>query len=127
PEQTYGAMIVELPRNGAVIVDLGPKRIPLTDADAKEVRSWRADKTRKPVELGHLLPVRLTADGAAVLLAQRPPRQGARGGVGRWWAATTGGRAGSTARRRPSARSARRSSHSSTPPPSRPGAPPSTA
>ena len=77
PDQTYGAMIVELPRGGAVIVDLGPKRLPLTDADAKEVKSWRDEKTKKPVELGNLLPVRLVENGDAVQLAQRPALQGA--------------------------------------------------
>lgn len=83
PEQTYGAMIVELSRGGGVVVDLGPKRLPLVDADAREVRSWRDAKTRKPAPLGALLPVRLASDGdgepaaTAVKLAQRPVLQGA--------------------------------------------------
>ena len=82
-DQTYGAMIVELARNGGVTVDLGPKRLPLVDADAKEVRGWRPEPKVKggrpgdPVRLGDLLPVRLTADGNAVTLAQRPALQGA--------------------------------------------------
>ncbi len=77
PDQTYGAMIVELPRTGAVIVDLGPMRLPLIEADAREVRSWHDEKTQKPVELGHLLPVRLSADSKGAVLAQRPVLQGA--------------------------------------------------
>ncbi len=85
PDQRYGAMVVELGKGGSVIVDLGPKRLPLVDADAKDVRAWRPDppaagaKTKKdPVKLGDLLPVRLAnAEGTAVSLAQRPALQGA--------------------------------------------------
>ena len=78
PDQTYGAMIVELPRTGVgVTVDLGPQRLPLIAADATEIRSWRDDKTAKGVELGNLLPVRLSPDGKAAVLAQRPALQGA--------------------------------------------------
>ncbi len=75
-EQRYGAMIVELPRSGAgVMVDLGPKRLPLIDADAKDARAWLS-KDQKPLHLGDLLAVRLSADGNAVALAQRPALQG---------------------------------------------------
>ncbi|MBL9013195.1 MAG: PBP1A family penicillin-binding protein [Myxococcales bacterium] len=77
PEQRYGAMVVELPRNGGVVVDLGPKRLPLAEADAKEVRAWRHDKKGTAVVLGDLLPVRVAADEKAVTLAQRPALQGA--------------------------------------------------
>ncbi len=78
PDQSYGAMVVELPKNKtSVIVDLGPKRLPLTDLDAKDVRAWRDEKTGDAVKLGDLLPVRLSDDGAAVKLAQRPVLQGA--------------------------------------------------
>ncbi|MGE0545565.1 MAG: penicillin-binding protein 1A [Kofleriaceae bacterium] len=76
PDQPYGAMVVELPRSGAVTVDLGPKRLPLTDTDAREVRAWRSDKG-VAVKLGDLLPVRLDATATAVQLAQRPELQGA--------------------------------------------------
>jgi len=83
PEQRYGAMVVELTRRGGVIVDLGPKRLPLVEADAKDVHAWRPkDKTGKitdydkRVALGDLLPVRLSADGDAATLAQRPALQG---------------------------------------------------
>lgn len=80
PDQRYGAMVVELTRSGGVIVDVGPKRLPLVDADAKDVRAWRPEPTAKgkdPIKLGDLLPVRLaTADGTAVSLAQRPALQG---------------------------------------------------
>jgi len=77
-DQTYGAMIVELPRTGVgVTVDLGPQRLPLIPVDAAEIRSWRDDKTAKGVELGNLLPVRLSPDGKAAVLAQRPALQGA--------------------------------------------------
>ncbi len=78
PEQRYGAMIVDLPKSGlGVTVDLGPKRLPLADVDAKDVRAFRKDKTSEPAKLGDLLPVRLAADGASVTLAQRPVLQGA--------------------------------------------------
>nr|HEX4317529.1 PBP1A family penicillin-binding protein [Kofleriaceae bacterium] len=84
PEQTYGAMVVELPRSGVgVIVDLGPKRLPLVDKDASDVRNWREPKGTKQhklgevVQLGDLLPVRLGPDGTTVTLAQRPALQGA--------------------------------------------------
>ncbi|CAN5744463.1 PBP1A family penicillin-binding protein [soil metagenome] len=78
PEQRYGAMVVDLPKYGStVVVDLGPKRLPLADVDGKDVRAWRREKTGEAVKLGDLLPVRLAADGAAVTLAQRPVLQGA--------------------------------------------------
>lgn len=77
PEQRYGAMVVELAKSGGVVVDLGPKRIALSDADAKDVRAWRKDKTGDAVKLGDLLPVRLSADAATIALAQRPVLQGA--------------------------------------------------
>jgi penicillin-binding protein 1A len=77
PDQTYGAMIVELPRtSAAVTVDLGPRRLPLTDADARDVRAYRDAKSGNPVALGDLLPVRLSADGNVVTLSQRPALQG---------------------------------------------------
>jgi penicillin-binding protein 1A len=77
PEQRYGAMIVELTKAGGVIVDLGPKRLPVEDKDAKEVRGWTSEKTKQVAKLGDLLPVRLAADGTSVSLAQRPVLQGA--------------------------------------------------
>ncbi len=84
PDQTYGAMVVELPRTGVgVTVDLGPKRLPLIEADARDVRAWREVKGSKQhpigqvVTLGDLLPVRLNADATAATLAQRPALQGA--------------------------------------------------
>ena len=63
-------------------VDLGPRRLPLVDADARDVRAWRPRATEPgatgaPVRLGDLLPVRLAADGATATLAQRPALQGA--------------------------------------------------
>jgi len=77
PDQTYGAMIVELPRGGAgVTVDVGPRRLPLVDADAQGVRAFHDPKTARPVALGDLLPVRLAPDGTAAVLAQRPALQG---------------------------------------------------
>jgi penicillin-binding protein 1A len=77
PDQTYGAMIVELPRgSSAVTVDLGPKRLPLIDSDARDVRAFRDPRTAGPVALGDVLPVRLSADGGAAALAQRPALQG---------------------------------------------------
>jgi penicillin-binding protein 1A len=77
PDQTYGAMVVELPKNGAVIVDVGPVRLPLEDKDAKDVRAWRHEDKKEPLKLGDLLPVRLGAEQKTALLAQRPVLQGA--------------------------------------------------
>jgi penicillin-binding protein 1A len=93
PDQTYGAMVVELPKTGTgVIVDLGPLRLPLLPEDAREVRAWRTDPPKPPagkpawyvpprwkprtLALGDLVPVRLTADQKAAALAQRPALQG---------------------------------------------------
>jgi penicillin-binding protein 1A len=77
PDQPYGAMVVELPRtSSAVTVDLGPRRLPLTDADARDVRAYRNPKSGSAVALGDLLPVRLQSDGNSVTLAQRPALQG---------------------------------------------------
>ena len=77
PDQTYGAMVVELPRTGAAVtVDVGPKRLPLLDPDARDVRAFRNARTAAPVVLGDLLPVRLSPDGSSALLAQRPALQG---------------------------------------------------
>jgi len=78
PDQTYGAMVVELTRNGVgVIVDLGPSRLPLIDADGREVRTWRHPETKDPVKLGDVLPVRISADSKTAIIAQRPALQGA--------------------------------------------------
>jgi penicillin-binding protein 1A len=78
PDQTYGAMVVELPRSGiGATVDLGPKRLPLMETDARDVRAFKDAKTGNVVKLGDLLPVRLSADGKAAVLAQRPQLQGA--------------------------------------------------
>jgi penicillin-binding protein 1A len=80
PEQRYGAMVVELKKG--VVVDLGPKRLPLVDKDAADALAWRPknkDNTinyDKRLALGDLLPVRLTADGNAATIAQRPALQG---------------------------------------------------
>ena len=74
PEQRYGAMIVEQ-KNGTVTVDLGPKRLPLTEPDAKDLVAWRG-KQNEAAKLGDLLAVRLAPEGTAVTLAQRPSLQG---------------------------------------------------
>jgi penicillin-binding protein 1A len=74
PEQRYGAMVVELTKTGGLVVDLGPKRLPLEPADAKDVREWRG-KLGQTLQLGDLLPVRVTGDQTAAL-AQRPALQG---------------------------------------------------
>jgi penicillin-binding protein 1A len=74
PEQRYGAMVVDLGKQ--LIVDLGPKRLPLGDADAKDVRSYQSKKG-ETVKLGDLLAVRLADDGKTALIAQRPALQGA--------------------------------------------------
>lgn len=86
PEQRYGAMIVELSKGGGVVVDLGPKRVPLVDKDAADIRAWHPkDKDGKveydtplarSVKLGDLLPVRLSPDGNSAMIAQRPAVQG---------------------------------------------------
>jgi penicillin-binding protein 1A len=74
-DQRYGGMIVEAKAN-AITVDLGPKRLPLDAADARDVLAWRGKHGEK-IELGDLLPVRLADDGKAATLAQRPALQGA--------------------------------------------------
>ncbi|HEY6037435.1 MAG TPA: PBP1A family penicillin-binding protein [Kofleriaceae bacterium] len=74
PEQRYGAMVVEEKPN-AITLDLGPKRLQLDAADAKDVLAWRG-KQNEQVRLGDLLAVRLSADGATATLAQRPALQG---------------------------------------------------
>jgi penicillin-binding protein 1A len=87
PEQRYGAMVVELPRKGGVIVDLGPKRLPLVDKDATDALAWHPRKNTKDskdntldydkrLALGDLLAVRLSPDGNAATIAQRPALQG---------------------------------------------------
>ncbi len=82
PEQRYGAMVVELTKKGGVIVDLGPKRLPLVDKDATDALAWHPknkDNTLdydKRLALGDLLPVRLSPDGSAATIAQRPALQG---------------------------------------------------
>ncbi len=87
PEQRYGAMVVELTKQGGVVVDLGPRRLPLVEADARDIRAWRGKKKgakpgeevvdpTKLVRLGDLVPVRLSADGNAATIAQRPALQG---------------------------------------------------
>ncbi|HEX5061552.1 MAG TPA: PBP1A family penicillin-binding protein [Kofleriaceae bacterium] len=82
PEQRYGAMIVELTKKGGVIVDLGPKRLPLDDKDAKDVLAWHPKKKDntidydKRIQLGDLLAVRLNAEGTGATIAQRPALQG---------------------------------------------------
>jgi penicillin-binding protein 1A len=82
PEQRYGAMIVEFTKKGGIVVDLGPKRLPLDDKDAKDVLVWHPKKKDntidydKRVQLGDLLAVRLSADGTAATIAQRPALQG---------------------------------------------------
>ncbi|HEU0029264.1 MAG TPA: PBP1A family penicillin-binding protein [Kofleriaceae bacterium] len=77
PDQRYGAMVVALTRTGGITVDLGPVKLPLAEADAKEIRAWRDDKTKAAIKLGDLLPVRLSTDGKTATLAQRPALQGA--------------------------------------------------
>ena len=74
PEQRYGAMVVEIEKK--LVVDLGPKRLPLVDADANDARNWRG-KNGETIKLGDVLPVRLAPDGNAATLAQRPALQGA--------------------------------------------------
>jgi penicillin-binding protein 1A len=75
-------MVVELSRGGGVIVDLGPKRLPLVQKDATDIRAWHPkDKAGvvdydKKIQLGDLLPVRLSPEGNAALIAQRPAIQG---------------------------------------------------
>lgn len=82
PEQRYGAMVVELSKGGGVVVDLGPKRVPLVDKDATDIRAWHPkDKDGKveydkSIKLGDLLPVRLSPDGNSAMIAQRPAVQG---------------------------------------------------
>lgn len=73
PEQRYAAMVAELKGN-AVVVDFGPKRLPLIEADAKDVIAFRG-ADRAPIKAGDVLAVRLGPNGTATL-AQRPLLQG---------------------------------------------------
>ena len=80
PEQRYGAMVVELPDRRGVVVDLGPKRLPLVDAtSAREVRAWQPKRDKPSRELRQDDRSSATssrcgsrADGKAATLAQRP-------------------------------------------------------
>ena len=66
------------------MVDLGPKRLPLVEADAKgRAIAWRG-KQNEQVRLGDLLAVRLSLDGTTATLAQRPALQGSRMGDRGW-------------------------------------------
>jgi penicillin-binding protein 1A len=89
----YAGMIAALPARGAIVVDLGPVELPLAEPDAKQVRAWR-DGPRpkrpprcktcplpkwqgKPVAVGDVIPVRVSAAGDAVELAQWPELEAA--------------------------------------------------
>jgi penicillin-binding protein 1A len=89
----YAAMITALPGKEGVVLDLGPVELPMTAADGKMMRTWR-DGPRpkrpedcktcplpkwqgKPVAIGDVIPVRLSADGAATELSQWPEIEGA--------------------------------------------------
>jgi penicillin-binding protein 1A len=74
PDTVYAGLVVDLPRGGGVIVDLGPDDYGLVDKDADDVRAWRSDEG-KPIAVGDLLPVR-TVDKNQVTLAQKPALQG---------------------------------------------------
>lgn len=74
PDQRYAAMIVSVKRNG-VVVDLGPKRMPLIEPDAKDVAAFRA-ANGAAIEVGDLVAVRASPNGTAAILAQRPTVQG---------------------------------------------------
>ncbi len=76
PRTRYGAMIVSLPRRGDLIVDLGPRTLPLAAKDALELRRWRGPD-RTGLAVGDVLPVALTDDGAGVVLDQPPAVEGA--------------------------------------------------
>ena len=100
--QTYGGQVVEMGKRGGVVVNLGPQKLPLVDADAKELRAWSREKMKPPIRdarghalpppkplppapagtgevlaLDDIIPVRVTSDGKAAMLAQRPVLQGA--------------------------------------------------
>ena len=76
PDEVYAAMVVDLPRGGGVTVDLGPVEVDLVDADGKDVREWRDEKTKAKVGVGDLLPVRLDADQRFGTIVQTPALQG---------------------------------------------------
>jgi penicillin-binding protein 1A len=78
PHASYGGMVAELGRGNSVVIDLGPVQLPMVDADARLVRAWRdPEDSRRALAVGDLVPVRLTAEGKQVELAQRPEIQGA--------------------------------------------------
>ena len=80
PEQRYGAMIVELPRTGVgVIVDLGPKRLPLVDTDAADVAGVAQRRRRRTPRQARRPAARAPRRRRQLpsTLAQRPALQGA--------------------------------------------------
>ncbi len=92
PETRFAAVITALPGKEGVVVDFGPVALPLTAADGKMMRAWRdGPKPKinkipgqprpkpkgKPVAIGDVVPVRLSADGTAAELSQWPEIQGA--------------------------------------------------
>ncbi|MBK9029808.1 MAG: PBP1A family penicillin-binding protein [Myxococcales bacterium] len=76
PETRYGGLVVELPRKGDLTLDLGPRRLPLGGKDAADARAWRGDDGAR-LAVGDVVPVKLSADGAAAVIDQAPLIQGA--------------------------------------------------
>lgn len=83
PETRYGGLVVAIPpkprwgKSGDVIVDLGPRTLPITGKDALDLRAWRHKETKKPIGLGDVVPVRLGPDGNTAVIDQAPAIQGA--------------------------------------------------
>ena len=82
PETRYGGLVVAIPprprwgKAGDVIVDLGPRALPITGKDAVDLRAWR-NELKKPIAVGDVVPVRLSPDGLTAVIDQVPAIQGA--------------------------------------------------
>src|SRR5678815_3716656 len=75
----YEGAVIELPRGGGVVVDIGPETLPLTGKDAQLLRAWKGPDG-VPLRRGDVIPVSKVADERgkpAAALAQTPDVQGA--------------------------------------------------
>jgi len=76
PETRYGGLVTALPKKGGLVLDLGPKALPLTPKDATDARAWRGE-AKQPLAIGDVIPVKLAPDGQALVIDQAPLVQGA--------------------------------------------------
>ena len=76
PETRYGALVTALPRRKDLVLDLGPRELPLSAKDAADARAWKGDD-KKGLAVGDVIPVKLGPDGTSVVIDQAPQVQGA--------------------------------------------------